>query len=89
MTGALGDIPLTVIRHGIPNLFAGMPGEQAKQAEIVWQELQAELAKLSSNSQMLVAEKSGHGIQVDQPGLVVDAIRQMVQSVRRVSTPTQ
>lgn len=85
ITGSLGNIPLTVIRHGIPDLFASMPVEQAKQAEIVWQELQAELAKLSSNSQMLVAEKSGHGIQIDQPGLVVDAIRQMVETVRRVS----
>jgi len=87
-TGSLGDLPLTVIRHGIPDLFASMPIEQAKQAEIVWQELQEELAKLSSNSQMLVAEKSGHGIQIDQPDLVADAIRQMVQTVRRVSNST-
>lgn len=87
-TGSLGNIPLTVIRHGIPDLFASMPIEQAKQAEIIWQELQAELAKLSSNSQMLVAEKSGHGIQIDQPGLVVDAIRQMVETARRVSSST-
>jgi pimeloyl-ACP methyl ester carboxylesterase len=81
-TGSLGNIPLTVIRHGNPDLFTSMPFEQAKQAEIVWQELQAELAKLSSNSQMIVAEKSGHGIQIDQPSLVVDAIRQMFESVR-------
>jgi pimeloyl-ACP methyl ester carboxylesterase len=84
-TGSLGNIPLIVIRHGIPDLFASMPTEQAKQAEKVWQELQADLAKLSSNSQMLVAEKSGHGIQVEQPGLVVDAIHQMVNSVRGLS----
>jgi pimeloyl-ACP methyl ester carboxylesterase len=88
-TGSLGNIPLTVIRHGIPDLFARMPIEQAKQAEIVWQELQAELAKLSSNSQILVAEKSGHGIQIDQPSLVVDSIHQMVQTIRRVSTAVQ
>jgi pimeloyl-ACP methyl ester carboxylesterase len=87
-TGSLGEIPLTVIRHGIPEMFAGMPADQAKQAEKVWQELQGDLAKLSSNSQMLVAEKSGHGIPIDQPGLVVDAIRQMVETVRRVSTST-
>ena len=87
-TGSLGNIPLTVIRHGIPDLFASMPIKQAKQAEIIWQELQAELAKLSSNSQMLVAEKSGHGIQIDQPSLVVDAIRQMVETARRVSSST-
>ena len=43
-----------------------------------------ELAGLSSNSRMLVAEKSGHGIQIDQPGLVVDAIRQMVEATRQI-----
>jgi hypothetical protein len=56
-TGSLGNIPLTVVRHGIPDVFASMPAEQAKQAEKVWQELQADLTKLSSHSQMLVAEK--------------------------------
>ncbi len=89
IAGSLGNIPLTVIRHGIPDLFARMPVEQAKQAERAWQELQAELTQLSSNSQMIVAEKSGHGIQIDQPGLVVDAIRQMVQTVRGISTSRQ
>jgi pimeloyl-ACP methyl ester carboxylesterase len=88
-TGSLGNIPLTVIRHGIPDLFASMPAEQAKEAEQVWQELQADLARLSSNSQMFVAEKSGHGIQIDQPSIVVDAIRQMVETVRRVSPSSQ
>ena len=89
ITGSLGNIPLTVIRHSIPDLFASMPVEQAKQAERVWQELQAELTQLSSNSQMIVAEKSGHAIQIAQPGLVVDAIHQMVQTVRGVSTSIQ
>lgn len=81
-SGRLGNIPLTVIRHGNPAMFAGMPAEQADAAEKVWRELQADLAALSSNSRMLVAEKSGHNIQVDQPDLVVDAIRQMVDLVR-------
>jgi pimeloyl-ACP methyl ester carboxylesterase len=80
--GALGNLPLVVIRHGLPDLFASMPAEQAKQAEIVWQELQAELTKLSSNSKMLIAEKSGHGIQIDQPSFVVEIIRQMVEDIR-------
>lgn len=88
VTGSLGNIPLTVVRHGIPDLFASMPVEQAKQSEQVWQELQTDLAKLSSNSQMFVAEKSGHGIQIDQPSIVVDTIRQMVETVRRVSPST-
>jgi pimeloyl-ACP methyl ester carboxylesterase len=81
--GDLGHLPLTVIRHGLPDMFSSMPAGQGQQAEQTWQELQAELADLSSNSRLLVAEKSGHGIQIDQPGLVVEAIRQMVEQVRR------
>ena len=80
--GGLGSLPLTVIRHGIPDLFARMPAEQAQQAEQVWRELQAELVRLSSNGRLLVAEHSGHAIQVDQPDLVVEAIRQMVAAAR-------
>jgi len=75
--------PLIVVRHGIPGLFARMPADQAVKAEQVWQELQADLARMSSNSQLLVAEKSGHGIQTDQPELVVAAIRQMTETVRK------
>jgi len=88
LVGSLGNIPLTVIRHGIPDLFSSMPAEQAKRSEQVWQELQTELARLSSNGQLLVAEKSGHAIQIDQPSLVVDTIRQMVDKIRGVSPST-
>jgi pimeloyl-ACP methyl ester carboxylesterase len=81
-SGSLGSVPLIVIRHSIPDLFARMPADQAIKAEQVWQELQADLSKLSSNSQLLVADKSGHGIQSDEPELVVAAIRQMVEAYR-------
>ena len=81
-SGNLGSLPLIVVRHGMPDLFARMPADQAVKAEQVWQELQADLARLSSNSRLLVAEKSGHGIQTDQPELVVAAIRQMTDTVR-------
>ena len=84
--GGLGDLPLTVIRHGIPDLFARLPGPEAGQAEQVWQSLQLELAKLSTNGQLLIAEKSGHGIQLEQPDMVVDAIREMVERVRGASS---
>jgi pimeloyl-ACP methyl ester carboxylesterase len=84
-TGTLGNIPLTVVRHGLPKMFVNMPTAQAQQAEQVWEELQNDLARLSSKSRLLVAEQSGHNIPVEQPGLVVDTIRSMVETTRGVT----
>jgi hypothetical protein len=47
-----------------------------------WPEWQTELLQLSSNSQHLFTEKSGHPIQRDEPKGAVAAILQMVQQVR-------
>jgi pimeloyl-ACP methyl ester carboxylesterase len=72
------DIPLVVIRHGIPDLFAALPPADIAEAEITWQKRQEDLVALSDNSRLVVAEQSGHSIQYDQPDLVVDIIREMV-----------
>jgi pimeloyl-ACP methyl ester carboxylesterase len=47
-----------------------------------WPEWQAELPQLSSHSQHLFAEHSGHTIQLDEPDAAVDAIVKMVELVR-------
>ncbi|HEU0002237.1 MAG TPA: alpha/beta hydrolase [Ktedonobacteraceae bacterium] len=79
----LRDIPLVVIAHGLPEMFAGhMSAEEAAQAEQHWQQMQAELARLSPSGTYMIAEKSGHKIHIDQPELVVDAIRQVVEATR-------
>jgi pimeloyl-ACP methyl ester carboxylesterase len=44
--------------------------------------LQTELLSLSQNSKQIIAEKSGHFVIIDRPDVVIDAIRQVVQSVR-------
>lgn len=81
--GSLGDIPLVVIRHGVPEMFAAMPADQAEKAEAVWVELQAALSRLSSRGRLIVAERSGHDIQLDQPDLVVEAVREVIRAGRR------
>jgi pimeloyl-ACP methyl ester carboxylesterase len=79
------SIPLTVVRHGIPDIFASMPPAEAARAELEWQKLQGELAALSDRSRLIVAEKSGHAIQIHQPELVVETIRELVDQARRTS----
>ena len=41
------------------------------------------LLLLSRNSQLVVAERSGHEIHLDQPELVVSAIRAVIEAVKR------
>ncbi|MBO3462732.1 alpha/beta hydrolase [Aetokthonos hydrillicola Thurmond2011] len=79
---SLNNIPLTVLSHGIPDMFSHLPANTAENSERIWQELQADLATLSSTSRLIIAEQSGHFIPIDQPDLVINAIRQMVKAVQ-------
>ncbi|MEJ2089717.1 MAG: hypothetical protein P8Y69_14835, partial [Gammaproteobacteria bacterium] len=81
----LGDLPLVVLSQGkepeaVPDI--GMTREMAVQQRLVWNELQEELAALSTRSRRIVAQQAGHLIQIDQPELVVDSIRQLVGELR-------
>jgi pimeloyl-ACP methyl ester carboxylesterase len=96
-------LPLVVLTHGVPLRDQLPPEAQAAlppefpwdEMERVWQALQAELAGLAPGARHVIATESGHYIQLQQPGLVIDAIRQVVAAVRDpgswatpVATPT-
>jgi pimeloyl-ACP methyl ester carboxylesterase len=78
----LGSLPLTVLtaqRHLDARDFpAGFPLEKCQS---IWESLQADLAKLSTNSVHEVLD-SGHYIAVEQPEMMVAAIRQIVEQAR-------
>jgi len=78
-TQALGDKPLVDVTAG--NLPPVPPAMAEKQAS-KYAELQTKLLALSSNSKQLTAENSGHFITIDRPDVVIDAIEQVVRSVR-------
>ena len=77
------DIPLVVLTHGIfnPGDYYGFPA-MAAQGEKLRLEMQDALARLSSRSKHIIAEKSGHYIQRDQPDLVIDSVRQVLEATR-------
>lgn len=82
---SLGDIPLIVLAHGRPDpTFAALDltPAQLAQWEQTWRELQIDLAARSTRGQLVVAEQSGHYIQLDQPDLVIDAVRRALAAVR-------
>jgi pimeloyl-ACP methyl ester carboxylesterase len=67
-----GDLPLLVLTASLNDI----PG---------WPEWQTELLLLSSNSQHIFAEHSGHTIQFDEPEVAVAAIIQILQQVRETA----
>jgi pimeloyl-ACP methyl ester carboxylesterase len=83
----LGDMPLIVLAPGDdPAKSPAPPGIAAEE----WQRLRAEKrrqreaqARLSRKGKFILAEQSGHSIHLDQPELVIDAIRQVVTAVRQ------
>ena len=52
-----------------------------------WRQLQRDQAALSERGCLIVAEQSGHVVAVDQPGIVVDAIRTVVETARGHEVP--
>jgi pimeloyl-ACP methyl ester carboxylesterase len=66
---SLGATPLIVLSRG-------------RDRDAVHVAEQAQLLELSPNSRQMVAEQSGHNVQVDQPAAAVDAIVRMVEWVR-------
>ena len=68
-TGDYGDIPLVVLsaNSASPSEIEGHGG----------------LARLSSQGKHVVASKGGHWIQLDEPDLVIESIREVVESVGR------
>ncbi|NOX52290.1 MAG: alpha/beta hydrolase [Gammaproteobacteria bacterium] len=72
--GSLGSTPLTVVTHGKP-----LKGPQAF-LEKGWKDAQHRLVSLSSNSKLVIAEQSGHAIGLDQPDLVIELIKKMLES---------
>jgi len=74
--GELDEKPLIVLVHGIP-----FPGP-ATALEADWAAGMERNATLSRNSRLIVAPKSNHMIHLDEPTLVVDAVRRVYDAAR-------
>lgn len=81
----LGDLPLTVISHGQLDANAVPPslGQQVRDDyEAAWQKLQVEITSLSTRGRRIVAERSGHNVIFDQPGIIIESVLEMVGTIR-------
>jgi pimeloyl-ACP methyl ester carboxylesterase len=80
---SLGDKPLMVLTAGSVQLAGtGLSQEQVNLIDELHSESQAGLTRRSENAKQIIVEDSGHYIHVEQPGLVTDAIRQVVEAAQ-------
>ncbi len=70
---SLGALPIIVLSRG-------------QDQNVKHTAAQASLLQLSTNSQQLFADQSGHSIMIDQPEAAIEAILQMVDQVRETGT---
>ena len=73
--GPFPDVPLAVIA-------ATDHGPFFRQWEPTLMRLQQQLATLSPRATLIVAQGSGHDVQLDRPATVVDAVRRMAASAK-------
>lgn len=81
---SIGNVPLIVLTAApqSPSDETPLSSQWQIVIESQHQELQRDLARLSSNSKHIVARKAGHNIQLDEPQLVLDSITELVTQAR-------
>jgi len=84
--GPLGDMPLTVISEDPNNSQPDLPEDLVKPASDAWQQMQDELAHLSTRGTHMIAKNSGHFIQFDRPDVVIEAVRKVVNQARQIQS---
>jgi pimeloyl-ACP methyl ester carboxylesterase len=87
LTGSLGKMSLVVLSEDPDAPQYDLPEDVVKPTNEAWEQMQVELAQLSTRGTRVIAKNSGHYIQLDRPELVVDAIRKVVDQVRQPASP--
>jgi len=87
----LRPMPLFVLTQGQPfdlSPWQPLPSDFPKALDRAWHTAQDALATLAPNAKHKIATKSSHYIQAQEPQLVIDAIKQVVEAVRNPSAWT-
>ncbi len=82
-------MPLVVLSHDPDTPQPDLPEDLVKPANDAWQQMQEELAHLSSKGKQVIAKNSGHYIQLDRPDLVIKAVRSVVDQAREAQPVPQ
>lgn len=82
--GHLGDKPLIVISAAktTPAEGSGLTQEQIDAIHIPFKELQKDLVTKSTRGKQIFAEESDHMVTLNQPQIIIDSVKEMVDSLR-------
>ncbi len=85
VAGSLGDLPLVVLTAAGPIEDQPRPARmslaEAREDFALRHRLQGEMLALSTQSRQVMAKRSGHQIQKDQPELVIEVIGELVDGL--------
>lgn len=67
------NIPLVVIS-------AGKKAHYSAESQSLWHEMQKEILEISTNGELVIAENSTHYIQNDEPIVVINAVKRLIEN---------
>jgi pimeloyl-ACP methyl ester carboxylesterase len=88
-TGPFPPVPLRVISHSSEKMVeqiarsGGLSSDEARKVETLWQELIRAHCDLAPGSKLVIADRSGHTIHLEQRDVVVQTVLEVIQEVRR------
>lgn len=83
----LGNIPLVVLSHGVAQPVPNLSAEVNAAYEEAWQQMQRELARLSSSSEHIIARDNGHDIHLENPRLVIESVQTALHHLENLRSP--
>lgn len=69
------------LRFPVIVIAAGKKDHYSPESQRLWNDMQKELTHISSDSEFILSEASAHYIHRDEPEVIVDAIRRLVERV--------
>jgi len=86
-SGPFGDMPILIFSQDPANPTKLLAPELSKQLSTIWNGMQEDLKKLSTNSRRIIAKGSTHYVQVDRSELVNREVAKFLEQVR-TGTPS-
>ncbi len=75
---SLGSLPMAVITATFREVPADLAASEVERLNDAWNQGQQTWMALSSNARLVSVDDTGHNVQIDQPGVVIDEITRLL-----------